>query len=293
MSAGISSSTGNSIHTPLSQVFSWQENETVLIADSVESDGRFVLCTLSSQVLSRRSNILWLCSTAITDQLILGALKKIGCDKMATMSAYLPENGHPTPEMLPRLTIRSIPTLLDHALGHVEDEAFNEEIFVKDLYQKIKVWRLLQDKSDQHSESWVILDDVSALATLVGERLTYGLVLSLQALKVKHPFGLAIRCSNDSDIEAAGLMVVRSSDWFGAGGEAAHNDRSTIPWERTLTELADTVVDVLPLASGYTREAHGRLIFTGRSTETTAVFNYCLTDNQVLAIRIASQTAGR
>jgi hypothetical protein len=63
--------------------------------------------------------------------------------------------------------------------------------------------------------------------------------------------------------------------------------------------MADGIVDVLPLASGYTREAHGKLLFTacpggrgwgddskGRSDGSTLVFNYCLTDSKVQAIQI-------
>ena len=317
MSHGKSSAAGTgSIHTPLQDVCPWQdENETVLVCDSVESDGRFVLCTLALQALAaaqssssdeKNGRILWLCcSPVLTDQLTLNALKKIGCNKLATGGASLPESSSAgqTSEakagIAPLLTIRSIPTLLEQSiLNNLED--FEEEDFVKEIYRQVKNWLAGQD-----SRTWVILDDVSTLAALVGERLTYGLILSLRAhlSKSTYPCGLALRCSGDADIEAAGLTVPRSSDWFGAGGNVATNasnskEPNNAPWERSLVELADTVVDVVPLASGYTREAHGRLIFTSRTTTTNAnnvvagatsvVFNYCLTDSQVLAIRIAS-----
>ena len=35
-------------------------------------------------------------------------------------------------------------------------------------------------------------------------------------------------------------------------------------WERALIEMADGIVDVLPLTSGFARDVHGRLIFTER-----------------------------
>ncbi len=35
-------------------------------------------------------------------------------------------------------------------------------------------------------------------------------------------------------------------------------------WERSLIELADGVIDVIPLASGFARDVHGRLVFTER-----------------------------
>ncbi len=36
-------------------------------------------------------------------------------------------------------------------------------------------------------------------------------------------------------------------------------------WERSLVEIADGIIDVVPLASGFARDVHGRLIFTERS----------------------------
>jgi hypothetical protein len=57
------------------------------------------------------------------------------------------------------------------------DLPFDEESFVKDLYRDVKDTLLLQESSDP---SWVILDDVSALAALVGGR-TIDLWLGLLA----------------------------------------------------------------------------------------------------------------
>lgn len=281
----MNSSSSSSIHTPLSHVLPWKEHETVLITDSVESDGRFVLCTLAAAASSKQANVLWLCCTAMTDKLTLAALKKIGFDKAAAASAYLSEQGHLQREKSSRLTIRSIPTLFSRSLNQADCDSFQEEAFVKDFYRQVVAWLLSCDTSD---DSWVILDDVSALSLLLGERLVYGLVLSLLGFKSRHQFGLAVRCSNDSDVESAGLIAAQRADYFGAGGDdnsSGRNLHSTLV--HSLVELADTVVDVLPLASGYTREAHGRIIFTGKSKARTAAFNFCLTDHQVLAIRMA------
>ena len=58
------------------------------------------------------------------------------------------------------------------------------------------------------------------------------------------------------------------SGWFGAGGlshkQATHDTlyRSFVPWERAMEESVDAIIDVLPLLSGFSREAHGRLIFS-------------------------------
>lgn len=266
----------------------------------------------------------------MTDQLTLSALKKIGSSKSMTGSASLPElssadSGTPPAAADGRLTIRSIPTLLSRAISSKQEgdektsQSFDMESFVKHIYRQVKAWVRFQHENtrnqredavgeDGDERRWVVLDDLSTLGALVGDRLAYGLVLSLQALSRAGglPFGLAMRCSNDADIEAEGLMDPRSTQWFG-GAAVAAVESSTLtddndgymkecPWERQLVELADTIVDVCPLASGYTREAHGRLIFSRRgerpaagasSTATTQVFNYCLTDNQALAIRIS------
>jgi hypothetical protein len=73
------------------------------------------------------------------------------------------------------------------------------------------------------------------------------------------------------------------SEWIGAGGcidlgryaedvdRWTHwdEDRSRYfidgpkdAWERVLIELADGIIDVIPLTSGYSRDVHGRLVFT-------------------------------
>ena len=317
--SGITAAT--SIHTPLSQVCRWDDaDETVLVLDSIESDGRFVLGTLVAGLPpphQANNRVLWLCCSAVTDQLTLSSLKKIGCPKAMTGSASLPESpasaqpktGTATSlgDERPRLTIRSIPTLLSRAVSKVDDEEsswkpFDRESFVKNLYRQVKEWvRLGSEEEEEQAKKqteddtagerrWVVLDDLSTLAALVGERLVYGLILSLQALSRagELPFALALRCSNDVDVEAEGLVDPRSTQWFGAGDSSTTGNEGC-PWERQLVELSDTIIDVTPLASGSTREAHGRLIFSSRGTAagaTSRVYNYCLTENQALAIRI-------
>jgi len=182
------------------------------------------------------------------------------------------------------------------------------ESFVKTIYQQVKQWALLPyyeestetnlSSQRRRRQAVLVLDDASTLAGLLGDRLAYGLILSLQALS-RHSFGrLAIRACNDFDIERALLVDPRSKQWFGAGGGESNgsgsNEQQQQPWERRLVESVDTIIDVVPLASGYTREAHGRLVFTKQSanssrssSSSSQIYNYCLTDNQALAIRIA------
>ena len=358
----MTASSASAMHTTLSQVVSrWfcsdgndgttstLNNRTVLILDSLESDGRFVLGTLVSSLLSPRPDyrttaaqqykrhnptskkdsdadhrILWLNCTTMTDQLTLAALQKFGCPKSVTSTAHLPESSSSTStsstSLLEQsvtdsaLTIRSVPALVRRMMmeSHVEEEneTMDLESIVKSLYRQVKTWlcskqqqqRVADNKGPvDKGQKWVILDDVSTLAVLVGERLAYGLILSIRALSANncssehHAFGLVIRASNDYDIERSLLVDPRSTHWFGGtmdnaddGIDDGSKDDDECPWERQLVEMADTVVDVVPLASGYSREVHGRLIFTSKAAPAIQqdCYNYCLTDNQALVIRV-------
>lgn len=341
------SGASSSVHTPLSEVVRrcWdeksnnQEGETILVMDSLESDGRFVLGTLVSSVLQQETSaatrgtkgkkdttgsprVLWLNCTTMTEQLTLSALKKIGCPKSATSTANLPDARSSTTTISASvsagLTIRSIPALLRHKIltakkdrsgdrsdaVNADEDGVGMEAFVKMLYREVKSWTANNETEKcRKDRRWVVLDDASTLAVLVGEPLAYGLILSLQALSrssLDHAFGFVIRAANDTDVEVAALLEPRSTQWFGggsgimaAGDDSTNNVRDACPWERQLVEMADTVIDVVPLASGYSREAHGRLLFTPKASaaavgaaSTQVVYNYCLTDNEALAIRI-------
>jgi hypothetical protein len=346
-----------SSNTPLTDVVPWsvRSPRTILVGDSVESDGRFVLCTLATQVLavtttaaaaaadeskgkgsnSKPGRVLWLSTGPWTERLIANALKKMGCDAATTYLRTLEQQsksqsqsqsiaagpGGNNSDSSP-LTIRSLAKDISQKI-ETEGDNLDIELFTKQVYRDAKQWLQKQSKasesSDEETVPWIILDDVSALGALVGERLAYGLVLSLNALAThtdtNSSFGLMLRCSQDLDQELSkdstvmGASVEKQSiyrqpDWVGAGGQGRRYTNEEVAWERSLFEMVDGIVDVLPLASGYTREAHGKLLFTacpggrgwgddskGGRTSTlsdgsTLVFNYCLTDSKVQAIQI-------
>ena len=274
---------------------------TILVGDSVQTDGRFVLHTIASHVLSddnnnneeQRRRLLWIAGgSPLTPALIASALKKMGCEVAAR---YLRQAERKNDDAL---CIRCIASELAERLsGGIMVEPDKQqppeidlEVFTKQLYRDIKTW--LQDSSSS-STSWVILDDVSTLAALVGSRLTYGLILSLRALACRDKeFGLVIRCAQDAG--QAKVLETSGPAWIGAGGgggDTPNENHDEPEWESALVELVDWVVDVMPLASGYTREAHGRLVLSSTgsasgTTHTRLVYNYCLTDNKALAIQI-------
>jgi hypothetical protein len=99
-----------------------------------------------------------------------------------------------------------------------------------------------------------------------------------------------VRYSHDVDV-ALEQSQESLSMWLGGGGGGGSNGNDGQvdygePWERHLVELADVLVDVTPLPSGVTRHAHGRLYISGRTVHVASVYNYCLTDQAVLAMRL-------
>ena len=325
MHAGIQKAVvSTTFQTPLSHIVTCNNTETLLVTDSVSCDGRFVLYTVvaaalnnsrastalsfnatatttttneSSTAKSNHSNsrVLWISCTSVTDESILNAFKKIGLERdvMSSSSSSTSHsvilNNTRTAEFddgLERLRIHSIPSSLAEATLHETNE-FNDFAFMKELYVSIKAFVSKQNKNSTKVPTIVVIDDLSALSVLLGERLTYSLILSLSSLKLSemYPYGLAVRCNNDYDIESSGLA---------GRGHIKHNDLSAtsanVPWERSLVELADSIVDVTLLSSGYSRDVHGRLTISGRVAEAsnTGIYNFCLTDNQVLLMRLAT-----
>ena len=148
----------------------------------------------------------------------------------------------------------------------------------------------------------VIIDNVSQLANLFGSKLVYSFVLQLRSLLIRpntssstNPFSFTILCSNDMDQEYylattnqeqsnKSVTGAKHSQYIGAGGrgvlltspelalleqrasyELSVGEDNDFPvWERTLVELADGIVDVTPLPSGFARDIMGRLVFTER-----------------------------
>ena len=347
---------------PLTDALPWEASlnskRMFLVNDSMGTDGRFLLYTLASQVLSssssgntnsmssaantasqqKRGRVLWLACGPVGEGQILQGLKKIGCDKTALSQAVLAakQSGDSTEKESSLLTIRSLATELSDSLLD-SNEPFSEQDFVKRLYQYIlKEWLPTETEDGHTYNNWIIVDDVSALANLLGETLVYGLLLALNARSHKdksNGFGLVVRCSNDYEAASlpsfSGSSVASSGppEWFGAGGGALSSRSNThysstnmdaeIPWERSLMELADGVLDVLPLTSGYTRELHGRIVMTQmphgrgwlgdgedpREKNTTSllasrrstqqkqqlpmqIINYCITDQKIVAYLI-------
>lgn len=280
--------------TPLIEAFPWSReggthpSRHILVTDSIEADGRFLLHSIASQTLNNtaQNSVMWLSCGPLSEKLIATALRKMGCD---AASAYLKHYINTANPWKGPLVIHAI---LGEAITLYKDEdQLQPEVYLRHLYQRIRSWRAEISSQGSRKHVLLVLDDVSALGNLLGERLVYFFISYLRALE---GVVLLIRCSNSSD--KGGLDFGsnepsltsprdRSTLWFGSGGTSSmRSTGSSAPWERSLLEFVDWVVDVLPLTSGYSREAHGRLVFTSIGGVSRVLMNYRLEESAISAI---------
>jgi len=355
---------------PLVHALPWSDDENldslkkcmILVSDTSETEGRFMLHTLASQFLSlsggggsSSGRVLWLACGPSTDKQVATALKKMGCDAAAAyLRSSLSLSAAAAKSTSRADALKIIPMTQEIAVELAGDNvgldenlenmpSCNEEKYIKGLIKRVKLW-LQGDKKNtlqqQQRRDLIIVDDASTLATLLGEYIAYAFIQKIQTLATANNACFLVRCSNDVDVEtymtstdsgssniATTSMSNRhakgSRDWVGAGSnnyqeqvkieEEAGALLSCPPWERSLVEMADGIVDVLPLLSGFSREAHGRIIFTerlggrgwtssksrdlwkrrkGGSSEsfvsTGSVVNYRCSDNCVMAFHLRS-----
>jgi hypothetical protein len=335
-------SVDHSSTVPLGQAFPWNTSESypkcVLVTDSIETDGRFVLYAMVQDLLkssafssnpqcrrrlvvppneenvsksphdNNNKSILWLSCHGMSEGQIRTSLKKIGCEDVNNTSKTI--RGIRNDDVITTNSGLWTQSLVIHniLLDWSSQSSRDPEIYLKSLYHKIKDWSMIRPFN------CIILDDVSAMENCIShDRYFYGFLSYLANLPNIH---LIMRCSNDSDQRMLSItsststtrvsgLPVNSTNWIGASGRPLQNCiydiHDKIPIDRTLVEWADWVVDVVPLSSGPSREAHGRIVFTRRihdstqsqaqakksqSQETVVVFNYCLHDTSVQVIRL-------
>mmetsp|Transcript_1269 Transcript_1269/g.2309 ORF Transcript_1269/g.2309 Transcript_1269/m.2309 type:complete len:393 (-) Transcript_1269:23-1201(-) len=386
---------------PITDILPWGDSSpptggrTILIYDSVESNGRFLLYTIAAQSLrglqslslpssiSHSSSssssstglknapttattnttttytashdgyyhVLWIHCGTKTDAQIFAGMKKNGCDIKSTKHPgetkvhILRSINVPVPEPTTQQTTnRSQQIDYDSPIENFTSSSWDQN-HLKSLYQQIK------NMTSQWSNYVVILDDVSFMSTYFGGNLTYALIQIVRSMVRKESKSLhkrnsfIILASNDLDQECytqstnqqeKNVTGGKKMQYIGAGGKGMLQDAESLNatelgslyeldemiWERGLVEIADGVIDVLPLASGFAKDVHGRLVFTcqrggglgwrdgdgeskrgggggggraggssgGFATSSnyfsTTLVNYCCTDSGVKAIRL-------
>ena len=232
------------------------------VFDSDRTDARFLLLTLACEY----EKIIWIsCTPAGTEQNIKLAHKR-SSGKSGTRSDVNDSKicvFHVMDEFAHIVEGES-----DHQTGAIQQE------FAKKLLQRIK-----QD-IDGCNECVTIVDDLSLLSLILGQKLSYGLVQCILAI---NPGNTIFRASLDVDQNA--LFTEIKGDWLDGIQDSTTGRLQTHGvWERSLIELCDTRIDVVPLESGFSREAHGRIIISNGSG--CEALNYVCGDNGVRAIRM-------
>jgi hypothetical protein len=375
---------------PLTDILPWgdgppisNQTRTILVCDSAETDGRFILHTVASQCLSSSSssssrnnviptivgtamnekhyqtqkgvvNVIWINCGMHTDEQIEAAMKKIGCD-LRTGNVKNQNSDSTKKEALHIVNIKSI--LNNYFSGNIQESIDGDE----SLNALKKTYREVSTIVKEYPKAIVIVDDATNLSLLCGASNTVSFIQTLQsflkrASKDRHfvesetnQNGLVIRVSHDLDQEhyiqsQSGIDMnvsgSKSLNYIGAGGRGMSSnffggsseqqishlvsnceyELGSVAWERLLVETADGIVDVMPLTSGFSRDVHGRLVFTQRlggigwkdenePTKTasatpnvksestsansrnflTSIVNYCCSDAGVRAIRLRVQ----
>lgn len=269
---------------------SWDDGDTastILVCDSLQTDGRFFLATVAAA--SVKKNILWLGCGSQTSKQIATSLKKLGMDAASTLMKQ-PQVEADESWNIP-LHIHSLVVEMSEQLLMEQATCFHANVYLKEIYDRMKTWILA---SSEPSSCWVILDDVSALANLLGDALVYSFVASVRTLCRRTHTTLFLRCWHDDEQSTQPSPPVT---WIGAGGRSSIHSLSS-----QLVEFADHIVDIIPLSSGGSREAHGRLVVTLTRHGITAgkninhpllIVNYCLQDTTVTAIRLQTTSSTR
>jgi len=306
-------------------------SRTILINDAMDTDGRFLLYTIVSQILTpptsspkaratthhnnsssnhgnktgsatkstlkNNGRVLWLGCGSVTEGQILTGLKKMGIDKTILSNASYQTTATTTTdhhhqqqqeqEQASWLTICSLTTELSKQVlvcqkdEHTKENDFNdndEHNFLQSMYQYIQNWLTLQsnnhnsindDNNNDHdhdhpnlsppSPQWIVLDDVSTLANLLGERRVYQFILAIKATTImlqqqqqqqqQQQVGLIIRCANDFESESISTMTgggpttttVTTKEWFGAGGGGGGGNSATTSTTTTTTGTNNSI----------------------------------------------------
>ena len=260
----------------------------VLLTDCVETSGRFLLFVTAASVFRQGNRVLWISfNGAYTVNLIQQGLKKIGCNlpgiEPSRVGAQAKTSQTPPAKFTDtsgRAAIWSVAPALIELITKSPNQT-DLENFLRGIYREVKVWLEAENETD----CTIMLDDVSTLADVVESRLVYALVHQIRNLANCRQASLLVRCSGDNDQ----TCFTDQPEFIGEARDEQPAKALNTAWESSLLELFDWIADVLPLQSGYTREAHGRLCLTprlGTTAQTPVRYNYCCTDQAVFAIRL-------
>jgi hypothetical protein len=280
----------------------------ILVTDTIEADGRFILCHLAAVAQQQQqqqqqqhptnsssggpspSRVLWIAcggGGGTDTSTVRAAIRRLGAAGSAET-----------------VSVQSVPAMIldeqilmgqnkndDHDHDHDAISDKRRLLLWEQLLSMIQDWRQQVTVSDDSLYPLLIIDDMSTLAVLMGEREAYLLAYWARDLSLALDFHLVIRSLGTDDTSFQVPIA-----YFGAGGKQDtytvddDDDDEAYCWEAGLAELADQIIDVRPLASGYSREAQGRFFITDKQQENKnkkrrLLYNYLLLDNDVRVFR--------
>lgn len=241
----------------------------MLVTDTIEADGRFILCHLAAQ---HSGPVLWLAGgSAGEESTVRSAIRRLGGRTV--------END---------VSVQSVAAFFEQQIlkGDVDNEAADKNL---NVVERLPTWEqllaIVQDWREtvtDENHPLVIIDDISTLAALIGEREAYLLAYWARDLSFELGFHLVIRCLGTDETSFQATIA-----YFGAGGKKCNvNDDDEVYWEAGLAELAGQIIDVRPLASGYSRDAQGRFLISDKQQKKhSRLYNYMLLDNDIRVFR--------
>ena len=279
----------SSASVPLMDALPWSRsdsNSCWLVCDSVETDGRFLLHSLVTRTLKQQAqNVYWLACGPWTSQLIAAALKKMGCDAAAS---YLRDSASSPSEYSKRHGRHVLP-------NSRKNDELDVELYIKELYRSIRTWI----HQNANGDALIVIDDVSALACLVGERLTFCLLQSLRALQTSNNFNFIMKCSQDYDmdlLQQEDTSSVRPGgspnvDWVGAGGGTSHAYFTCTVGTMLLSnwQIPSSMWNLWPVDTLVKHMVDWSVVDS--SSLTPIVLNYCCQDSSCICHTITRTTS--
>ena len=274
------------------------KKKTYGIFDCIDTDGTFIITNLLSYLKQQQQQqqqqqtkvpkILWIGCGPFTSQSqnIIQALKKSNCDFGRTLPSSL--------------WIHCIPTdLATHVFSPTkndsdemkDDDDWDSNEYLRKLIQTIQLQITKMTTSGNEEEVVMVLDDVTALSMLVGNTNAFYFLQKLRSMNHTIIFKCSHELESQKDLPLVHNKPIQRQQmpWIAAGGGSSSSGGrydSSHYWESTLVDLADEIIDVLPLPSGFSKQVHGRIIFTSRSSTniSSTMVNFYLSETQGVKI---------
>lgn len=268
------------------------KGQTILLTDTIKTDGRFMLHILASQYISIYNNVniikskksnprhhnsgggklIWISCTSETEKQIMKSINMY-YDKISTSSTTT-------------TTMKKSSSFSCFEVISAPKEIFScnnnnnsEDNYLHQLYLRIFPKKM---QEDDDKEVTIIIDDLSYLINFFGDRQVFGFIQELRNRSNNN----CNRSNSNNNKNYLSALILRNcseilhpsnnnlSSKVYVGTDTFTKDKEVItdtitsslssPFDYLLYEIVDGIIDIIPLSSGYYKDAtsHGRIIFT-------------------------------